>query len=481
LCSVSFVLKAQQNDATTDRTARYFESIRNDNALLTQFFSAMPKGGDLHHHFSGSIYAEEMYDVASKQDLYVSVDSLFIYRERPPTSYTNDTSIYRLSDSRMDPNIRSRLINFWSVKDFVPGVESAEDHFFRSFGRFGSVIGGSEALFLQALKERAIKENVQYIETMFLRPYFDRSEQGFSTVQQSYDSLLLLSQTKHDSLTLEHEFVQMYDALTHDAQFMAFAKMHRDRVLEPTKQATLPNGEDSLITIRYQNYVTRTSSPSDVFAQLLLSFATCDDSLILGVNIVAPEDNPIAMRDYWLHMQMFAFLHSKFPNVPIDLHAGELTLSEVKPEDLTWHIDSAVYIASPKRIGHGVDIAYEQESDKLLDYMHKHEIAIEINLASNEFILGVKDGRHPFPLYEAHLVPIVISTDDAGVLRTNLVEQYVLLASRYKEVSYNEIKGFVYNSINYSFLPEPVKRRLLHTLDERFQSFELQIAKEYTH
>jgi hypothetical protein len=26
-----------------------------------------------------------------------------------------------------------------------------------------------------------------------------------------------------------------------------------------------------------------------------------------------------------------------------------------------------------------------------------------------------------------------------------------------------------------------VKRRLLHTLDERFQSFELQIAKEYTH
>jgi adenosine deaminase len=54
----------------------------------------------------------------------------------------------------------------------------------------------------------------------------------------------------------------------------------------------LNDGGDSLVTIRYQNYVVRTVPPSDVFAQLLLSFASCNDSLILGVNIVSPEDNP---------------------------------------------------------------------------------------------------------------------------------------------------------------------------------------------
>jgi hypothetical protein len=33
--------------------------IRNNEAALTAF-SQMPKGGDLHHHFSGSVYAEPM-------------------------------------------------------------------------------------------------------------------------------------------------------------------------------------------------------------------------------------------------------------------------------------------------------------------------------------------------------------------------------------------------------------------------------------
>jgi adenosine deaminase/adenosine deaminase CECR1 len=37
----------------------------------------------------------------------------------------------------------------------------------------------------------------------------------------------------------------------------------------------------------------------------------------------------------------------------------------------------------------------------------------------------------------------VISTDDAGILRTNMIEQYVLLASRYKDVSYADIKQYV--------------------------------------
>jgi hypothetical protein len=39
--------------------------------------------------------------------------------------------------------------------------------------------------------------------------------------------------------------------------------------------------------------------------------------------------------------------------------------------------------------------------------------------------------------------------DDAGILRTNMIEQYVLLASRYKVVPTST--KYVYNSINYSF------------------------------
>jgi adenosine deaminase len=81
-------------------------------------------------------------------------------------------------------------------------------------------------------------------------------------------------------------------------------------------------------------------------------------------------------------------------------------------------------------------------------------------------------------LYKEFGVPIVISTDDAGILRTNMTEQYVLLAKRYKTISYIDIKQFIYNSINYSFIQDPaVKKQLIQDLDNRFKTFEGNFTK----
>jgi adenosine deaminase/adenosine deaminase CECR1 len=232
--------------------------------------------------------------------------------------------------------------------------------------------------------------------------------------------------------------------------------------------------DDARFTMRYQNFVLRFMEPVDLFKNLVVAFISADSSpLMAGVNIVSPEDGETSMKDYWLHMVMFKYCHSRYPNVKYTLHAGELTLGLVQPEDLTWHINAAVYIAGANRIGHGVDMAYEQNAYDLLRYMAKKTIPIEINLVSNEFILKVKENRHPLTLYKEFGVPIVISTDDAGILRTNMTEQYVLLAKRYKEVSYTDIKQFVYNSINYSFIKDAsIKKQLLKNLDSRFKTFE---------
>jgi hypothetical protein len=46
-------------------------------------------------------------------------------------------------------------------------------------------------------------------------------------------------------------------------------------------------------------------------------------------------------------------------------------------------------------------IYYESKSYELLRYMAKNKVAIEINLVSNEFILKVKENRHPISLYRA--------------------------------------------------------------------------------
>lgn len=102
---------------------------------------------------------------------------------------------------------------------------------------------------------------------------------------------------------------------------------------------------------------------------------------------------------------------------------------------------------------------------------------MEINLTSNEFILGVKGTEHPIRLYHEAGIPVIISTDDPGILRTSLTEQYVLAASRYG-FTYEEIKTFVYNSIKYSFLPETEITKMTNTLNGLFEDFESTFEKK---
>ena len=47
---------------------------------------------------------------------------------------------------------------------------------------------------------------------------------------------------------------------------------------------------------------------------------------------------------------------------------------------------------------------------------------------------------------------VAVASDDAGVLRTDLSEQFVTIARDYPQVKYPDFKKFVRNSIEYSFL-----------------------------
>jgi hypothetical protein len=151
-------------------------------------------------------------------------------------------------------------------------------------------------------------------------------------------------------------------------------------------------------------------------------------------------------------MEMVGFLHSIYPNVNIALHAGELNLGLVPPDDLRFHIKEAVEIGRASRIGHGVDIMWELNSDQTLKEMAKNRVAIEIMPVSNQIILGVTGEDHPFPIYFEQGVPIVLASDDPGVLRTDLSEQFVTIAREYPDIKYIDFKKFVRNSIEYSFL-----------------------------
>jgi adenosine deaminase len=138
--------------------------------------------------------------------------------------------------------------------------------------------------------------------------------------------------------------------------------------------------------------------------------------------------------------------------VHISLHAGELAPGLVPPEGLCCHIRLAVEMAHTERIGHGVDVMHEDRPYDLLKEMATKHVMVEINLSSNDVILGVSGKDHPFPIYRKFHVPVALSTDDEGVSRIDMTHEYVRAATTYA-LSYAELKQMVRTGLEHNFLP----------------------------
>jgi len=116
-----------------------------------------------------------------------------------------------------------------------------------------------------------------------------------------------------------------------------------------------------------------------VFATLLLGFELQRrDPRHVGVNLVQPEDDPVALSDYTLQMHMIQYLRSAYPSAHVTLHAGEIVPGLVPALDLQSHIRQAVEIAGAERIGHGVDVVSETNAGQLLAVMARARTSISL-------------------------------------------------------------------------------------------------------
>ena len=143
----------------------------------------------------------------------------------------------------------------------------------------------------------------------------------------------------------------------------------------------------------------------------------------------------------------------------INLHAGELAPGLVPPEGLCCHIRLAVELGHAERIGHGVDVMYEDRPYDLLKEMAAKHVMVEINLTSNDVILGVSGKDHPLPIYRKYHVPVSLSTDDEGVSRIDMTHEYVRAAETYGlELRGPEADGAHGPRAYFSSRREPVAR-----------------------
>jgi adenosine deaminase/adenosine deaminase CECR1 len=471
--SAPALAKGPASTANEAATARHYASLiagEPKTSELTLFFTQMPKGGDLHHHYSGSVYAESYVDFldmqgycVDKRSYRIETDKQVVALERAKPA--KERNCLSTAEVYADDHTYRELLQRWSNKDFHNhgAIQPPPDRlFFQTFGFFGPVSNANFREGLQELKKRAILENVSYIETMFKMSPF--------VVNKEFDKQAWLN--VNDDKAFEAQMGAWLAVLEQDE---GFRKQTEDFV---TKIHEAAEGiDDDRFTMRYQTYVLRLLDPSQVFSSMVSGFKAAKMSdKIVGVNIVGQESTMVSMRDYTLHMKMFRFLKSRYPDVKVAMHAGELAMGDVPPEGLKFHIDQALVVAGANRIGHGIDLAHESNAPAILAKMRQDDIPVEINLTSNAFISGIEGANHPVTIYRKYGVPYVISTDDAGVTRHTLSNEYVLFASRYKP-DYAEVKRTSYNSIKYAFLPSAEKARLTRQLDERFARFEADVAK----
>lgn len=460
-------------DDNQRQTARLYESMLRGSepniAKLNLFFTQMPKGGDLHNHYTGTLYAETYLGWVARKGWWINPCTLKIVT----TQESGDCASLTVQQLIANNTLYRKLLTLWSDMDYRNHFHDQpppDSNFFNTFGYFGTVSNEYMSTGLNILKQRAIKENVNYIETM-LSSVPVKSAEYFSPE----DAIKLNAQLKAAQSPEEIDKLLAQISATLDANKDFHAAVDKFVAMVTTVHQGIDN---DVFTMRYQTYASRVAEPLQVFMNLYAGFMASDKSpLIVGVNIVAPENNIVALNDYTLHMQMFGYLHQRYPDVNRALHAGELTLGMVEPKDLLFHIKQALEIAHAQRIGHAVDLPYEQNSPELLEELKKNA-AIEINLTSNQFILGVARNEHPYLIYSSYGVPLVISTDDSGVSRNNLSNEYMLLATRYHP-SYARIKEYVYNSIKYSFLSPGDKSSANKVLDKKYAEFEREMAELY--
>ena len=435
-------------------------------AELELLMTMLPKGGDLHHHYTGAIYGETYLDWVGRQGFCVHRGTLRIETQPPPPPAEPGNECLGAEDVRKDPAVYRGLLMRWSDKDYGNHFHDQpppDQQFFDTFGYFGPAAGYSPREGLLMLRQRAKDENVQYLETMLRSP---------PPVEiPPAGALLDALPPESPPATVDATLAPLYEQLDQDESVRGTVRTYRDQL------AGWAQGlDDDGFTLRLQTYVSRNSPPAQVFAGLYMAFRAAEDNpLVVGVNIVGPENGPVAMRDYALHMRMFHFLRQRFPATRCAMHAGELVEGMVPPEGLRNHIALAVNEAGAQRIGHGIDVVHEADAVGLLAQMKRRDVAVEINLSSNDFILGVSGDAHPVTVYRRHGVPIVISTDDAGVSRSSLSHEYLLFASRYRP-SYDELKRVVHDSLRHAFLSPAEKAGQLRELDRRFARFEGAVA-----
>lgn len=425
---------------------QWFEAFKESatDEELYRFLYAMPKGGDLHNHLSGSVLDDWTYRLAVDQSRH---GYIFYTRVR-----INNCRPYGGNAFGSDPYLLLFVTLQQSSYDLLSDCEKSE---------------------FKPLTELDAQERSAWVNSMVLDKPHEGRDEFFQTHWQRMGDLYANPFYAADALVQNmqafgREGVRYLESMVGVLGFKRadgsiyppdeVADIYRQRLQEPDALATG-------VTVRLQVAVLRFAPSAEDMLRTLYAFVARNRDLWVGVNFVGREDND---KGYPLRfMQTLRELRREYHGVRLSVHAGEV-------DEPNHHVRDTLLLGAD-RIGHGVNLITDDDTMRL---MRHGPYLVEINLVSNRLLEYVSDySEHPFPEYLRTGIPVALSTDDRGMWDSNLTDEFFVAVREYN-LSWPELVTLSRNSLQYSFAEDSVKAQLLGDFAIRLGDFERRLQRQ---
>jgi len=419
-----------------DPSAR-FEAIKRSAkpAELYSFLYALPKGGDLHNHFGGSVLPEWWLEAAL--DPAVNGGERFFTRTR----FLNQ------------PDSSQPFVQFVTIREAAYNALPARLQ--SEYEALDVLDPPTRAAWISSIKIDPPKEGRdEFFEATFQRIDGLRSHMG-----------VVFAVMRRDMQAFADEGVRYIEW-----QFGIFGHRERDGTVIPGEEAArrirefldTPDVKAIGVAVRFQEAIIRFRPNAETQLERVYKFVDANRDLWVGVNMVGMEERGTGYPMRFL--EAFRKLRVEIPGIQLSIHAGEMDAPNSHVRD--------TLILGATRIGHGVNLIHDPDTMLLM----RGRNLVEINLISNQLLGYTPDiEKHPFPEYLRTGIPVCLNTDDRGMWDSNLTDEYYTAVTAFN-LSWDELVQLGRDSLVHSFVQPGVKVALLADYERDVAAFETRMT-----
>jgi len=420
-----------------DQWFRNFKQEASPQELYT-FLYAMPKGGDLHHHLSGSNFSEWWLELATDQE----VNGGYQY-------FTKVAINNCLAYENANFGSPGYLLLFKNIQlseyEQLSACEKSE------YLRLEELSDAQKLAWLNSIRlDKATEGRNEFFETHWQRlndlaanPYIS-AEMLFRNMQSIAAEGMVYLETIETAHTYKHPDGKPF---TSDE----VADIYRQRLKQADARATG-------VTVRMQDFVLRFLPSAEQDLERSFQFVDQNRDLYVAINMVGREDNDAGHPLRFL--PTMRKMRRTISGVNLSIHGGEV-------DEPNQHVRDTLLLGA-KRIGHGINLI--DDPDTLL-LLREGKVLIEINLISNLLLNYFSDYKdHPFPEYLRTGVPVALSTDDRGMWDSNVTDEFFVAVNEYN-LSWQEIVMLGENSLRFAFVEDNIKKDLVENYHKRLKKF----------